>query len=248
MNSQEYTTKFGAHYLFNGFRLISERGMKRFVIIPLIINIFVFIALWWYAFYELSILTTWVEGLIPGWLAWLGILIYAIAIVGLLLFTAYAFSTIALIVASPFYGFLAEKIQLKLTNQPVGSTINVTRLLLIAPKAMIRELSKMLSFLPWVILILVCYFIPGLNLITSLMWFVLLSWINVVQYADYAFDNNDISFAIMKKQLGSKKTLSLSFGAITTLLLIVPFLSIIVIPAAIAGSTAMYIDHWHDKD
>ena len=50
----------------------------------------------------------------------------------------------------------------------------------------------------------------------------------------------------MKVQLSQQKSLTLGFGFIITLMLMIPFFNIFVIPAAIAGTTEMYIDQWHN--
>ncbi|WP_119327943.1 sulfate transporter CysZ [Cysteiniphilum halobium] len=235
----------GISYFFAGLTLIFKKGIKRYTIVPLIINTIIFIALWWFSLHEVSLLISWVDTHLPSWLTWFSWLIYIIAILALLLFSAYLFTAIALIIASPFYSFLAEKIQKKLTGREVGSKLTFAKLMLIAPRSIAREFKKLLSFLPWVLIIFLCYFIPVINLFTSVLWFVLLCWFNVVQYADYAFDNNEISFPQMKKQLSQQKSLSLGFGFITTVFLMIPFFNILVIPAAIAGTTKMYVDHWH---
>ncbi|WP_119342655.1 sulfate transporter CysZ [Facilibium subflavum] len=237
----------GIDYLLSGFRLIFSKGIKRYTIIPLILNLLIFIGLWWFALHEIAVFTQWLDQHLASWLRWLNWLIYMVGIISMLLFTTYLFTVIALIIASPFYSFLAEKVQFKLTNKAVDIKLSWHKLLLIAPKAVVREISKMLSFLPWVIIILVCYFIPVVNLFTAVYWLILLSWFNVVQYADYAFDNNEIPYPLMKQKLKQKRTLSFGFGFFTTLLLMIPLLNIFVIPAAIAGATKMYVEHWQNQ-
>ncbi|MBK2126198.1 sulfate transporter CysZ [Fangia hongkongensis] len=241
------TQNSATHYLFSGFNLIFSKGVKRFTLIPLIMNLILFIAIWYFALNELQLLTTWLDSHLPSWLDWINWLIYLIAIISLFLFSAYLFTAIALIIAAPFYSFLAEKIQCKLTKKAVGAPLTFKGFMLIAPKSIVRESKKLIAFLPWVIVILVCYFIPVINLFTGILWLILLSWFNVIQYADYPFDNNEIPFPMMKRQLIKKRTLSLSFGFITTIFLMIPILNIIVIPAAIAGATKMYVEEFHNQ-
>nr|NIO42455.1 sulfate transporter CysZ [Burkholderiales bacterium] len=49
----------GPRYLLQGFRLIGRRGLRRFFVIPLCINIVVFVALIWLAVAHYAALTEW---------------------------------------------------------------------------------------------------------------------------------------------------------------------------------------------
>lgn len=231
----------GVYYFLSGFRLIFAKGLKRYTLIPLLLNTLLFLFIWSFALYELHLLVGWLNSHIPSWLHGLSVLIYLIAIIGLLLFSAWFFSLFALILAAPFYAFLCEKVTLELGGKHPDTPLTFKQFLQIAPKALSREIMKMLSFLPWVIAILVYYFIPVLNLFTGVFWLMLLSWFNVIAYVDYPFDNHQISFQNMKHQLRQKPFLSFGFGFTATLFLMVPFFNIFVIPAAIAGATKMYL-------
>lgn len=66
----------GMHYLFAGFGLITKPGLKRYVIIPLIINIVLFSLLFLVLRHYMSELNTWVAGYLPRWLEWLSVVIW----------------------------------------------------------------------------------------------------------------------------------------------------------------------------
>ena len=64
-----------------------------------------------------------------------------------------------------------------------------------------------------------------------------------VQYIDYPADNNKVSWPLMLQWLQAKRWLSLGFGGITYLALMIPFFNLIAMPAAIAGATLLWVDH-----
>lgn len=66
-----------------------------------------------------------------------------------------------------------------------------------------------------------------------------------VQYMDYPMDNNHISFLQLRQALQQKKLLSLSFGISTLLFIYIPIINLFVMPAAVAGATAMWVDEYH---
>jgi len=88
---------------FSGFGLLFGPGIKRFVIIPFIINAGLF-----YLAIELlrNQLDTWLEQLLPGWLSWLEWLILPLFWIAILLIVFYTFTVIANLVAAPFNSLL----------------------------------------------------------------------------------------------------------------------------------------------
>ncbi|MCW8831192.1 MAG: sulfate transporter CysZ, partial [Gammaproteobacteria bacterium] len=74
---------------FSGFSLMFEAGIRRFIIIPLLINIGLFSG----AIYLLSQqMEAWIQSLLPGWLSWLEWLLWPLFMLTALLFVFYTFS------------------------------------------------------------------------------------------------------------------------------------------------------------
>jgi CysZ protein len=67
-----------------------------------------------------------------------------------------------------------------------------------------------------------------------------------VQYKDYPFDNHKISFNEMKQDLKANKSLSYSFGFTTAVFSMLPVVNLVVMPVAICGATALWVDHYRD--
>ncbi len=160
--------------------------------------------------------------------------------------TVYCYGVIAVVLGSPFYGMLSEHIQAKL-SQTKPPEISTWKMIKLIPESLAREMKKIAYYLPWIFLILVCSFIPLLNLATPIMWLVFGAWVQAIQYIDYPFDNNHQSFAALKKTLHENKTLSLSFGSMTLLFMMIPIINIFTIPAAVAGATEMWVNNWQEE-
>src|SRR3990167_7736677 len=106
----------GIHYFFSGFFLITLPGLRRFVVIPLLINIAVFIILFMLTRNLVGEFNAWFAALLPSWLRWLSWILWILFIASFFLFFVYAFVTIANIIAAPFNSFLSEKVELHLTG------------------------------------------------------------------------------------------------------------------------------------
>lgn len=232
----------GIHYLFNGFKLITKPGVKRYVMIPLIINILLFIGLFFIAKHYFIELNQWILHLLPTWLQWLNAILWLVFIIGFFLVIIYTFVTFANIIASPFNSLLSEKIEYYLTGHTLppqslwGSIKDITRVIS-------RQFAIIAYSLPRAIVLFILFFIPILQLAAPFLWFIFSAWLMTLQYVDYPTDNHKIPFQDVRNQLFQKKELSLSFGIGVLVLSFVPILNFIVMPAAVAGATQLWIDH-----
>src|SRR5690606_31561009 len=108
------------NYLKEGAQLLFRPGLRRFVIVPLIINVVVFIVVtavlintYGDILHDAAIRSDWLRFI--AWLLWI--------IVGLVILVlyGYAFNLITTVIAAPFYGILAEKIEMQITGKAVPS-------------------------------------------------------------------------------------------------------------------------------
>ena len=86
-----------------------------------------------------------------------------------------------------------------------------------------------------------------LPLIGQVIWFLFIAWMMAIQYIDYPFDNHKIPFSQMKVALKQKQGLSYSFGMTVTLFSMIPIVNFIVMPVAICGATAMWVDKYKNN-
>jgi len=98
----------GAGYLLKGMRLIMQPGLRRFVLLPLLINILVFSAAIWYGISPFESFLVRMESQIPSWLHWLDWVLWPLFVLVLAILVFYSFTLVANLLASPFNSLLAE--------------------------------------------------------------------------------------------------------------------------------------------
>ncbi|WP_097459205.1 sulfate transporter CysZ [Mangrovitalea sediminis] len=233
----------GFRYFREGFSLMWQPGLRQFVILPLILNVVIFLLMfkWLYDLFTLMINT--VMGWLPHWtwlepLQWLFWLIYGALLILLL---AYGFVVVANLVGSPFYAFLAERTEERLTGHKPGPDLPWWRVLGEVPRAVWREVLKLLYYLPRAILLLVIGLVPVLNLVSTALWFLFNSWMMALQYVDYPADNHRVSLADLKTVLRARRMTSFGFGVPVAVGAMVPILNLFVVPAAVCGATLYWV-------
>jgi CysZ protein len=237
-------------YFFQGFRLITTKGLKRFVFFPLAINLILFSAAFYYLFGEISSSILWMTDLIPDWewLSWLkdglSYIIWPIAVITILLLFALIFGTLANWIAAPFNGLLAEKVEQHLTGQPMGDS-GLLDAFKDVPRTLGRELAKLSYYLPRAIGFLLLFFI--LPLFGQILWFLFSAWMMAIQYCDYPFDNHKVPFREMKQVLQNNRSHSFSFGITVSIFSLIPILNFLVMPVAVCGATALWVDELNEQ-
>lgn len=235
----------GVFYFNEGLRLIWKPELRLYIIVPLIVNLFLFVILTgalihYYGGFIDSVMENLPTYLAPlAWIVWifLGILI--------LIVYGYSFNIITNIIAAPFYGMLASRVELLLTgkapeDEPIGKMVLRTTC---------RELSKLIYFLTrgFVVILIVILLgtltaaIPLVNLISPAIGMAWSAWSMAIQYSDYAADNNQLGFKSLRECLWNKKFSSLGFGGIIMLCSVTPIVNIIAMPVAVAGGTLFWL-------
>ena len=62
-----------------------------------------------------------------------------------------------------------------------------------------------------------------------------------VQYVDYQADNDKVSFIDMLRWMKGRRGLSLGFGLPVYFGMLIPLVNLLVMPAAVAGSTILWV-------
>ena len=234
----------GPHYLIKGLSLILERDLRLFVLIPLAVNLLLFGGAFYWLYLQLDTLFAWFNGFIPSYLQWLRFVLWPLAIVVVLVVFSLLFTSVANLIAAPFNGLLAERVELKLTGAPLPDE-GWWALMKDTPRMLGREIHKMLYYLPRALGCLLLFLIPVVGqTLAPVLWFVFSAWMMAIQYCDYPFDNHKIEFAVMRRALAQKRQLNLSFGASVALCSSLPLLNLLIIPVAICGATALWVDHY----
>lgn len=233
----------GGRYLLRGFRLILEPGLRAFVVLPLAINIILFVGAIWLLALEFDRWVDYWVAQVPQWLSFLDWLLWPIFALLVLVLVYFSFTLVANFIAAPFNGFLAEKVEARERGAPPAAP-DWKALLALVPRTLGRELAKLLYYLPRVIFLLLLTLIPGLQLLAPLLWFLFAAWMMAIQYCDYPMDNNGVPFKAMRRQLKARRGTVLGFGALTSLGLTLPGINLVVMPAAVAGATLLWVEEY----
>ena len=243
-NSKPHLASGGAGYFIKGFELIRTPGIRRFVFIPLSVNLVLFSYAFYYMFLQLEGYMLTLEDWLGEAFAWLSNFIWPLAVLFILVVFSFIFSSVANWLAAPFNGLLSEKVEALLTDKPLhdGSAFDVVKDI---PRTLSREVSKLGYYLPRAAGFFLLYWI--LPVVGQILWFLFLAWMMAVQYKDYPFDNHKISFARMRQALKQRQGLSYSFGITTAVFSMIPLVNLVVMPVAICGATALWVDHYRDE-
>lgn len=243
----------GASYLLKGLTFLFKLRILPFVLIPILLNTVIYYLLidTGYKHFDLW-LNSWL-GALPEWLNFIESILRFLFFALVAVAAALTFSSVSNLIGSPFYGLLAEQVTVLATDEAPEQPLNVATLLRMIPRTIGRELRKLLYYLPRLLLLgigslltLIPLLAP-LQPVITILWFIFGARMLSMQYLDYAFDNDEKSFGTMRQSLKKHRRLSLSFGAITQLALIIPLLPIIFVPAAVCGGTLLYCEKLSDS-
>ncbi|MBQ61498.1 MAG: sulfate transporter CysZ [Gammaproteobacteria bacterium] len=234
----------GIDCFVEGFQLVRTPGLRKYIVIPTVINVFVLVALITVSVSQFDYWVGGLMGMLPEWMSFLSWLIkmLAVLIVAVLLF--YLFTIIANIIASPFNALLSIKVEEHLVGNLPAST---TSIWLIVPRTVGREIAKLYYFLPRLVGLLLVSIIPLINTAAPILWLLFGAWMMAIQYTDYAADNNEISFSDLRRELGGARFQSVLFGTPVYLLLAIPLANLILLPVAVAGGTVFWIKNLRGK-
>lgn len=229
----------GAGYMLEGFSLLRKPGLRRFVLMPLLINILLFGGLIGWAY-------GWVDGSsramlsgLPEWLHWLRYIVVPVFVLTSLVVIFYGFSMLANLIAAPFNGLLAEAVECHLTGKSLQS--DWRQLLRDVVPSIMSELRKLLYFALRALPLLLLLLVPLVNVAASVLWVLFSAWMMTVQYMDYPMANHQLFFKDQRARLRKRPLLAWSFGGLVMLCTLVPVINFIIMPAAVAGATAVWV-------
>ena len=222
---------------FSGFGLLFKPGIKRFVLIPFIINAALFSLATKLLSDQLDI---WLEKLLPDWLDWLQWLILPLFWVAMFLIVFYTFTVMANLISAPFNSLLSARIEAMLTGKKPSdiSTDGFIRLMLRTTKS---EIQKILYAIKWFIPLIIITIIPAVNIISPFLWILFAAWFFALEYNDYPLANRGLFFEDIKSYNRKNRMRSLGLGSAVFILTSIPLVNFLAMPIAIAGATKLII-------
>lgn len=236
----------GIYYLLRGLRLITSPGLRRYVILPLLINTLLFIAVIAFGFGIIGDLIDWLMAKLPEWLQWLSWLLYLVFGLICLLVMFFTFSLVANVIAAPFNDLLCAAVAKKLAGRDIFSDTEERPFVQQILPSMLNEVKKLAYFIGWSIPFLILLVIPGINIAGSVLWFLFSAWMLNLEYMDYPMSRRNLAFTEQRDRLKQRRVLSLAFGGTVSAATLIPVVNFLVMPAAVAGATALWFDHYND--
>jgi CysZ protein len=222
----------------HGLRLLFSPGLRRYVAIPLLVNILIFSLTAWLGSHYFQQFIQWA---LPGdgWLRYLEWLLWPLFVVAYLLVAFYSFTIIANLIASPFNDILAARVEEKITGRlPPESPGGIMSEIL---PAITGELGKLWYFLMRAIPVLILMVIPGVNALGSVLWILLGFWFLTIEYIDYPMGNHQIRPREQRRRLRRHPLHGWAFGAGSNLLMMIPLANFAAMPASVAGATLLWL-------
>ena len=242
LNQQEI--KLGFEYFVTGWHLIQQKGLRRFAVMPVLLNILLLGGLFIAFVFQIKDVVSHLMNYMPSWLSWLGGIL-PILIIGMILVLYYfIFATLSGFIAAPFNGLLAEKVEKMMTGEEISND-SLWAFIKDTPRMLAREWQKLIYSLPKIIALFLLSFVPLIRqTVIPLIAFLFSAWMMAIQYCDYPFDNHKIPFDVMKNELAIKRNVTVTFGGLVSLCTFVPVVNLVIIPVAVCGATAMWVNEY----
>ncbi|MGH8397768.1 MAG: sulfate transporter CysZ [Gammaproteobacteria bacterium] len=233
----------GARCLFSGFTWLTRPGVKRHVLIPLIINSALFIAAIAIGAHYFG---AWLHHLtagLPIWLVWLASLLWLIFAAAAVVALFYGFTLVANIIGAPFDLFLSMRVEALLT----GKRPETGRSLVADIGVALRGQVQRLVYILWRTLLigilgLLLLFVPLFGVVTPLLWFLFTAWTLAILYSDFPLGNRGVTFASQRQLFRQHRARLFGFGAATALCTMIPVVNFIIMPVAVIGATIMWVE------
>jgi len=222
-----------------GLSLVFSPGLRRYVVLPLLVNVLVFALTAWIGSHYFAQFIAWA---LPreSWLHYLEWLLWPLFVIAYLLLTFYSFTIVANLIASPFNGILAARVEERLTGRlPPDSPTGLMAEIL---PAVTSEIGKLWYFAVRAVPVLILMMIPGVNAVGSLLWVLLGFWFLALEYMDYPMGNHHLRPAEQRRRLRAHPFRAWAFGAGANLLMMIPLLNLAAMPASVAGATRFWLE------
>lgn len=231
----------GLNNVAEGFSLLTKPGIKRYVMIPVLINIALFVCFFLVLQHFVGMANVWFNAHVPEWLQWLSAVLWLLFFISFFIIFIYTFITISNIVAAPFNSILSEKIELFITGKPLNSA-SLWAMFKDIPRMIGRQILVLVYYFPRVILLLILFFVPVVQIIAPLLWFIFHAWYMSLTYLDYPTDNHRIPFIGLQSWVRENRLVTLGLGSGILLISSVPFLNFFAMPVGVAAATKTWAE------
>lgn len=233
----------GVQDLVRGLAMITEPGLRRYAVLPLILSVLAFVVLLALSIHFFGDFTGWVAGLLPQWLAWAVWLLW-IGFAALFVFGFYfGFTLMIGLVGLPFFMTLANAVERRLTGRVPEVRHGMLYLIAVGTVRQVPRLGYLFGWLLAVLLVsVVLGFIPLINALTAPIWFLFGAWAFAVMMSDFPLGARNYTWRHQHRLIRQNGARVLGFGVACSFMTLVPVLNLFLLPAATAGITALWVE------
>ena len=231
----------GIGALLKGFRMLTHRQLRAFVVLPVLLNIILYTAIIYLAAIQFNHFNAWLTNWLPSWLAWLHWLLWPLFVLAAAIVVVYTFTFLGNIVGAPFNELLASKV---MALQGCTSDIEedgVVSFIKEIPYAIGMQLRLLWYYLPRALGLLIVFVIPGLQIIAPFIWLAFNAWVLAMQYLDYPIEIKKQSFSQLQEFMHTNRGPSFSFGMGVLGASLIPGINLISMPAAVIGAALINV-------
>ncbi|MDX1451436.1 MAG: sulfate transporter CysZ [Oleiphilaceae bacterium] len=232
----------GFSHFTHGCNIIWQPGLRLFLLVPILVNILLFTLMIMWAKSMYSGLMASLMGWLPEWLAFLEWFFWLVYLIVIIMVVFYGFVAAANLLGAPFYGYLSELTEQRLTGQKLEDAFSWQDFLALIPRTLKREIQKILYYLPRVLLLFMLGLVPGINALAAVFWVVFTAWMMAIQYLDYPADNHQYSFKEMLSYLREHRLSAFGFGLVVFGATLLPIVNLLALPAAVCGATSFWVN------
>jgi CysZ protein len=127
-----------------------------------------------------------------------------------------------------------------LTGKAIDQASSWRQLLRDFLPAILSELRKLLYFVLRAVPLLILFLIPGINIAAPFLWLAFNAWYLALEYGDYPMGNHGILFKDQHTRLKRVRLNALGFGTGLLVLMAIPGLNFLAMPAGVAGATVLW--------
>jgi len=229
----------GATYALRGFSLIRRPQVRPLVMAPLLINATLFAVLMVIGVVWLPDAMDTLMGALPSYLQWLEWLLWPLLFILMIVTGGISCLLLASLIAAPFASPLAAAIARGQGCPPPKGDLNIRETVSEALGAIGAELRKFGYFLRLGIPLFLLSLIPVVQIAAPPLWLLFSAWLLAQEFADYPLGLFGINFSEQRRLLRERRMLFFGFGMITLAAAMIPFVNMLVYPAAISGMTAL---------
>lgn len=223
---------FALSCLLQGIQLLSHPQLRKYLLIPLFINIVLYSCAFVLGYHSVSAI---IQQLLPNWLSWLNWVFWPLFFISFFIIGFFTFTLLANLIAAPYYSQLSAQVLRLISDQPQTITEQAWHVVFFG------ELRRLAYLLAWMLPLLVLFLIPVVNLIAPIIWSGFAFWAVSMEFMAYPLENSGLTFVEQKEFMQQTRWSGFCFGCLIGICLTLPVINLFIGQAAVIGAT-IYVD------